>query len=457
MDYQSFIQSKLKKSTKTGFQIKDSWRNKNLFDYQKEIVTRSCEHGRYALFMDTGLGKSITQMNYADAVNRHTNKPVLMLAPLAVVYQMKKEAEKFGFDIHHSRDGQITKGLNITNYESLHKFDCDDFGGVILDESSILKGCNSKTRRLLTDAFRHTPYRLACTATPSPNDHVELGMHSEFLGNYTGMEMRMMYFTQDRANVQEYILKGHAEGKFWEWVASWAECISSPADLGYDGSSHILPALNEIYHEISHDDVKYCQNGSLFEFTESNATTISRNKRATIDKRAEKVAEFQDMINPHLVWCDTNDEADKLRATMPWAIEVRGNDKEEYKAEMALAFANGEIQTLISKASIFGYGMNFQNVHNMTFTGLNYSYESYYQAVRRMWRFGQKSEVNVNIIVADNERLILESIHRKKQQHEVMKKGMLESILSHKVKSELKVDVFNQFFIPSFIYSKEIA
>lgn len=457
MDYLEFIQSKLKKSTKVGFKIKDSWLNKNLFDYQAEIVQRSCEHGRYALFMDTGLGKSITQMNCADAIHRHTNKPVLLLAPLAVVYQMCKEAEKFGFELHHSRDGKIKNGMNITNYENLHKFDSSEFAGVILDESSILKGYNSKTRKQLTQAFMYTPYKFACTATPSPNDHVELGMHSEFLGNYTGMEMRMMYFTQDRANVQEWILKGHAESKFWEWVSSWAECISSPSDLGYDGSSHILPSLNEIYHEIAHDDVSYLSNGSLFEFTESNATTIAKNKRATIDKRAIKVAELQDLDHPHLVWCDTNDEADKLKHEMPWAVEVRGSDKEEYKAEMAMAFADGEIQTLISKPSIFGYGMNFQKVHNMTFTGLNYSYESYYQAIRRMWRFGQKNEVNVNVIVADNERLILESIHRKKKQHETMKESMLKAITSHKVKTSLKVDVFNQFLIPPFIYSKEIA
>lgn len=456
MDYESFIKQKKKSHPKTGFDIKDEWLNPALFDYQKEIVRRACEHGRYALFMDTGLGKSITQMNFADAVNRYTNKPVLMLAPLAVVYQMVIEGERFGYKLNHIRSAsEVKNGINITNYESLHKIDADVFAGIILDESSILKGFDSKTRRLLTDEFRETPFKLACTATPSPNDFVELGTHSEFLGGYTVAEMKMIYFTQDRMNTQNYILKGHAEEEFWEWIASWADCLSSPSDLGYDGTSHILPSLNEIYHEISHDDTSYLSNGALFEFAESNATTIGRNKRATIEKRAAKVAELQNG-EPHLVWCDTNDEADKLKDAMPHAIEVRGDHKEEYKSEMALAFAKGEIQTLISKAKIFGFGMNFQNVHNMTFTGLNYSYESYYQAVRRMYRFGQKNEVNVNIIVADNERTILDSIHRKKEQHEKMKQSMLKAVLSAKRNNELKVDVFNGFTFPSFIQSKGV-
>lgn len=456
MEYIDFIKSKKPKAIQTGFKIPSSYINSNAFDYQAEIIERACLNGRYALFMDTGLGKSITQMNYADAVHRHTNKDVLMLAPLAVSYQMVQEGKKFGYELNHCKSqNDVKKGLNITNYESVHKFDFNHFICVVLDESSILKGFDSKTRKILTEGFNQTRFKLACTATPSPNDFVELGTHSEFLGNFTVSEMKMMYFTQDRANVQDYILKGHAETEFWEWIASWAECISSPSDLGYDGSKHILPSLNELYHEISHDDTSYLTNGSLFEFSESNATTIGKNKRKTIEKRAEKVAELQNG-EPHLVWCDTNDESDKLKEAMPYAIEVRGNHKDEYKAEMALAFARGEIGTLISKASIFGYGLNLQNAHNMTFTGLNYSYESYYQAIRRMWRFGQKKEVNVNIILADNERSILDTIHRKKEQHEKMKREMLKAVLSAKRNNELKIDVFNKFTIPNFIYSKGI-
>lgn len=455
MNYDDFIKTKKKHHPRTGFSIPDNWLNENLFDYQREIVARGCEYGRYALFMDTGLGKSITQMNIAEAVLRYTNKPVLMLAPLAVSRQMVGEGEKFGFDLNLCRDNNdVKKELNITNYESLHKFDLDQFSGVILDESSILKGFDSKTRRTLTDGFRETPFRLACTATPSPNDFVELGTHSEFLGGYIVAEMKMIYFTQDRMNTQNYVLKGHAEEEFWQWIASWAECLSSPSDLGYDGSSHILPKLNEVYHEIIHDDVTY-GGDALFSFAETNATTISRNKRATIKQRAEKVLSLQNG-QPHLVWCDTNDEADRLKEAMPHAIEVRGSDKDDYKAEMALAFANGEIETLISKASIFGFGMNFQNVHNMTFTGLNYSYESYYQAVRRMWRFGQKNEVNVNVIVADNERTILDSIHRKKEQHEKMKRSMQNAIIGAKKHQELKTEVFTDFIFPSFVHSKGV-
>lgn len=456
MNYDEFILQKVKHAPKTGFKIKDDWLNPNLFDYQKEIVTRACDHGNYALFMDTGLGKSITQMNYADAVNRYTNKPVLMLAPLAVVYQMLKEAGKFGFELNHAKDNNsIKNGLNITNYESLHKLDSSRFECIVLDESSILKSFNGKTKQYLVEDFKGTPYKLACTATPSPNDFMEIGNHSEFLGVMESYEMIMRYFINDTMNAGGYRLKGHGENEFWSWIASWAECLTSPADLGYDGSMHVLPSLNEIYHEISHDDCSYESNGLLFEFAESNATTIGKNKRKTIEERAQKVAELQ-TDEPHLVWCDTNDEADRLKEAMPWAVEVRGSDKEEKKAKTAMAFANGEIRTLISKASIFGYGMNFQNIHNMTFTGLNYSYESYYQAVRRMYRFGQKNEVNVNIIVADNERTILDAIHRKKAQHEKMKSSMQKAIITAKKHNELKSEVFNSFDIPSFIYSKGV-
>lgn len=456
MEYLDFIKSKKPKSEAVGFKIPSSFINSNAFDYQADIIDRACFNGRYALFMDTGLGKSITQMNYADNIHRHTNKDVLMLAPLAVSYQMIQEGIKFGYQINHCKNqSDVKKGLNITNYESLHKFDASHFVGIVLDESSILKSFNGKIKQYLIEQFKNTQYKLACTATPSPNDYLELGNHSEFLGVMESYEMIMRYFINDTMNAGGYRLKGHGESEFWEWIASWAECISSPYDLGYDGSKHILPPLNEIYHEISYDDTSYLSNGSLFEFAENNATTIGKNKRKTIEKRAEKVATLQNG-KPHLVWCDTNDEADKLKEAMPYAIEVRGNHKDEYKAEMALAFARGEIGTLISKASIFGYGLNLQNAHNMTFTGLNYSYESYYQAIRRMWRFGQKNEVNVNIILADNERSILDTIHRKKEQHEKMKREMLKAVLNAKKSNDLKIDVFNKFTIPNFIYSKGI-
>lgn len=457
MEYIDFIKSKKPINKAVGFKIPSNFINSNAFDYQAEIIDRACFNGRYALFVDTGLGKTLMELNYLDAVNRMFNKPVLLVTTLIVAYQIRDtEAQKFGYDVNLcKKQADVKNGINVTNYESIHNFDASSFIAVALDESSILKGFDGKTRKMLTDIFNETRFKLPCTATPSPNDFVELGTHSEFLNNYTVSEMKMMYFTQDRANVQDFILKGHAESEFWEWVASWAECISNPSDLGYDGSRHILPSLNEIYHEIAHDDTKYLSNGSLFEFAETNIGTISKNKRATIEKRADKVAELQNG-EPHIVWCHTNDEADVLKEAMPNAIEVRGSHKEEYKAEMALAFSRNEIATLISKESIFGFGGNYQNAHNMTFTGLNYSYESYYQSIRRMWRFGQKNEVNVNIIIADNERNILQSIHRKKEQHEKMKKSMLNAVLKAKKSNGLKIDVFNKFTIPNFIYTKGI-
>lgn len=454
MKYQDFIKSKKAEIVPSGFKPKDGYFNSHLFDYQRDILERSLSQGRYALFMDTGLGKSITQMNWAEAITIETNKNVLMLAPLAVVYQMLKEADKFGFEINHIKSmSDFKKGVNITNYENIGKVDVSKFDGAVLDESSILKNADGKTTRLLIQLFRNTKYKLLCTATPSPNDFVEIGNHSEFLNHYTMSEMKAIYFTQDRMNTAEFVLKGHAEDEFWEWVAGWADAISSPADLGYDGSKHILPALNEIYHEISHDDAEYLTGDSLFSFAETNATTLNKNKKKTIDDRVAKLAEIVG-DESHLVWCNTNDEADKIKAAIPDMYEVRGSDKDEKKAELLNAFADGEIKKLVTKPSIAGMGLNFQGSHNMTFIGLDYSYERYYQSVRRMYRFGQKEEVNVNIIIADNEKPILNAINRKKAQHETMKKHMLNAIIKHKVKKGLSIDVFTDYTFPKFLKSK---
>ena len=259
----------------------------------------------------------------------------------------------------------------------------------------------------------------------------------------------MRYFLNDAMNAGGYRLKGHAEKEFWQWIASWAECITSPSDLGYDGSKHILPKLNEIYHEIEHDDVKYCENGLLFSFGEQNATTLAKNKKETLEKRANKVASLLD-DNQHLIWVDTNEESEYLKRLIPDSVEVKGSDKDEYKAEMLNGFADGKIKYLITKSSIAGMGMNFQNAHNMTFFGLNYSYEKYYQAVRRMYRFGQTNEVNVNIIVADNEVNILNTIHRKKEQHDTMKREMQNAIIGAKKAKQLTLNKTTSVTLPKF-------
>ncbi len=459
LNYQDFIKSKAVGSIKVGFSPKSDWLNPYLFDYQREIVNRACEVGRYALFMDTGLGKSITQMNFAYCVYRHTNKPILMLAPLAVVYQMLKEADKFGFEISLVRNGEIKEGINIINYEQLDNLKgLEALGGVVLDESSILKSFTGATKRALLERFKHTPYKLACSATPSPNDYLELGNHSEFLGVMPSYEMIMRFFINDTMNAGGYRLKKHAISSFWEWVASWAECISSPANLGYDDSAFILPPLKEIIHKVDFDNTIYDNSsGSLFEIPSLNATTIASQKKQSLNVRLEKLKEIlaKEDSTPHLVWVDTNLEADSVKKSLLDSgiscVEVRGSDSPEYKAKILNAFGNGEIPILITKASIAGLGLNFQNAHNMSFLGLNYSYESYYQAIRRMYRFGQKKEVIVNVILASSEIEILAVLEQKKKAHDEMKREMVRAVCKGKSSNSLKTTWNTNLNIPNFL------
>jgi len=405
--------------------------------------------------MDTGLGKSLIQLNFGYAIHNQLSKNVLFLAPLAVVYQLMKEAKKFGYELNHVyKEVGLVNGLNITNYDNLKNIDTSDIDCVILDESSILKNASGKLRIMMTDLFDRTSYKLLCTATPSPNDFLELGTHSQFLNDLKVEEMKMMYFAQDRANVQNYILKGHAVDEFWKWVSYWAECISNPSDLGYDGSSHILPALNENFIEVEFDDFNYQAEGALFDFVESNATTISKNKKKTIDLRIDVLRGLLKEDEQHLIWVDTNDEDDKVHAAIDGIVEVRGSDHPDLKAQRLMDFADGKIKWLMTKSKIAGMGMNFQGSNNMTFIGLNYSYEKYYQAVRRMWRFGQKKQVNVNVIVADNEIQILDNMMRKKDRHEEMKLYMLNAIQDVRVQKELKSNANKKFTFPKFLVTK---
>lgn len=450
-EYINFIKSKKTIKSASGFTIKDSQISNHAFDYQAEIIQRSVYNGRYALFMDTGLGKSICQLNFSQAVLEHTNKPTLILAPLAVVYQLEKEAAKFDFELNRiNKNNDIKKCINITNYDNLKNIDTSKFNCIDLDESSILKNYTGKLKNHIIGSFKHCDYKLACTATPSPNDYLELGNHSEFLDVMESYEMIMRYFINDTMKAGGYRLKGHAETEYWKWIASWAECITNPSDLGYDGSSHILPNLNEIYHEISHDDTKYCDDGFLFSFSEQNATTLAKNKKDTLEKRVNKLLDYLN-DEQHLIWVDTNEESEFVKKIIPDCVEVKGSDKDEYKAEMLNAFADGKIKRLITKTSIAGMGMNFQSSNNMTFLGLNYSYEKFYQAVRRMWRYGQKNEVNCNILVADNEVNILKSIHRKKEQHDKMKAEMQKAIIGAKKANILTLAQSPKITLPIFV------
>lgn len=463
ISYEEFIATKKMKTKPTGFEIKEEWINPACFPYQREIIKRACEKGRYALFVDTGLGKSIMQLNYAFIVSKYTHKPVLILAPLAVVFQMQKEALKFGFDLKRYQETQeIKEGIYISNYEQLENINTQEFTGVVLDESSILKSFTGRTKNALIDKFAHTPYKLAYSATPSPNDITELGNHSEFLNILSSKEMLSRYFINDTFNTGDWRLKHHAKDSFFQWVSEWAECVSSPADLGYDGSTHILPKLNEIIHYVEFDDFIYSNHNTLFDFNECNATTIGRNKKASLDKRINKFTD--EILNqnnlPHLLWVDTNIESEQsykeIQRKFPHlrTVEITGSHSPEFKAKTLNDFSENKIDILITKSSIAGMGMNFQNACNMSFLGLNYSYEKYYQAVRRMYRFGQKNEVNVNIILADSESSIWDVLSKKKASHEDIKEHMRTSICKH------KTHILNQRYeskplpLPSFLKDK---
>lgn len=427
MDYQDFIGTKRVAVSKSGFEPRNI--SSDLFDYQRHCVEFALRSGRSAMFLDTGLGKTFCQLEFAREVVEHTNKPVLVLTPLAVAAQTAREAEKFGIDAAVVReDSDIRTAINITNYDRLDHFDVSQFSGVILDESSILKNFSGRTRNALVNAFRNTPYRLACTATPSPNDHTELGNHSEFLGVLNHADMLPRWFINDTMNTGDWRLKGHAVKPFWDWVAAWSRCVSRPSDLGFSDFGHVLPDLNIERHVIDFESEAESQ-GQLFASPELSATGIHAVKKESVEHRAAKVAE---MVNadrePWLVWCDTDIEADHLKRLIPDAVEVRGSDKIEHKEAALLGFADGAIRVLITKPSIAGFGMNWQHCNNMAFVGLTYSYESFYQAVRRCWRFGQLRPVNAHLVMTHAEAAIWRNVAGKAESHDDMKREMREAM-----------------------------
>lgn len=450
MDYIEFLESKKKVEGSSGINISPEKLNKHLFDWQSEIVSWSLRKGRSALFEDCGLGKSLQQLEWANQVVRETNKDVLIVAPLAVSRQTQREGEKFGIETNIARKQKdIKRGINITNYEMLDHFDPSKFVGVVLDESSILKSYMGKTKRKLVEAFKRTPYRLSATATPSPNDHMEILNQAEFLGIMSSSEALAMWFINDTQNMGTYRLKKHAVKPFWEWVSTWAISLNKPSDIGdYSDEGFILPKLNEYTDivEISLLD-KSMEDGFIREI-KTNATAYHQEKRYTAEKRAIRTAKIlaENPEEQFVVWCDTNYEADLLMKYIPQAIEVRGSDKVEKKEESIMGFIDGEIPILVSKPTIFGYGLNLQNCNNTVFCGLSYSYENYYQAIKRFHRFGQKKEVNSHIVIGSTEMNILETVNAKKELHEEMNKNMftaIKEIQGHRIKDskfELNLD-----------------
>lgn len=422
MDYIKFLKSKEERFIDAGFDVDRNNLNSNLFEYQKDVVVWALRKGRAALFEDCGLGKTIQQLEWANQVSKYTGGKVLILCPLAIAKQTAREGKKFGIEVNVCRSSKDVKdGINITNYDMLHKFDLDEFKGVVLDESSILKSFTGKMRNEIIEGFKNTPYRLACTATPSPNDFMELGNHSEFLGVMTRTEMLSMYFIHDGGDTSKWRLKGHAEDKFWEWVSTWAVMIDNPSNLGYDIKFE-LPELNV-------QDIVLKTHEETDTLVPTVALTLNERREArrnSLEDRLSKAKELvKDTNEQFLIWCDFNYESEILKKELK-GIEVKGSDPPEHKESSMLGFSDGDIKILITKPSIAGFGMNWQQCHNIIFFGLSDSYEQFYQAVRRCWRFGQKEKVNVYVIIGEREVAVLNNIKRKQENLETMKENMIK-------------------------------
>ena len=425
MEYTQFLKQKQIINTSKGIDIDRNLLNPMLFEFQRDIVWWALKKGKACIFADCGLGKTPMQLEWANQVHKHTSGDVLILAPLAVSKQTKREGDKFGIKVNicNSQD-DVKPGINITNYEKLKHFNPDAFAGIVLDESSILKSFTGKIRTQIIEAFNKTPYRLACTATPAPNDYMELGNHAEFCGVMTRAEMLATFFIHDGGDTSKWRLKGHAEDKFWEWVASWAVVIRKPSDLGYDDGKFILPQCNV------HTRIIKMDNEDCFTLIPLPAKTLQERRQARKDSMKKRVAEVAEMVNQSkeqwLVWCDYNDESEALAKAIPGAVEVKGSDTAEHKENAMLGFAEGTIRVLVTKPSIAGFGMNWQNCSNMAFCGLSDSYEQFYQAVRRCWRFGQEKEVDVHVVIGETEILVLENVKRKEMEALKMAEGMVE-------------------------------
>jgi hypothetical protein len=423
-DYEAFLASKLALPVPTGFE-RDVELGAYLFPFQAHIVRWALRKGRAAIFAGTGLGKSRMQLEWARHVSCEAG-PVLVFAPLAVAQQTVREATRLGIEATYARDqSEATAPIVITNYERLDRFDVERFGGVVLDESSILKSFTGRTKRELVRRCSSVPFRLACTATPAPNDHLELGNHAEFLGVLTSHEMIARWFINDTSTFGTYRLKGHAVVPFWDWVASWAVCCELPSDLGFNDAGYVLPELSIVPHTIDVDLLED-RGENLFRIPEMSATSIHREKRATVAERAAKVASLvhAEPGEAWLIWCDTDYEADALTVAIPGAVEVRGSHPAERKEAAALDFVDGKIRVLVSKSSIFGWGLNFQHCARTAFIGATFSFESFHQAVRRFWRFGQSRPVHAHVVMSTTEAPVWAILNQKRDGHDEMRVQM---------------------------------
>ncbi len=431
MSYSDFINGKIQKIEPTGHDVKESDLNEKLFGFQRAIVKWALKRGRSAIFADTGLGKSFMQIEWAWQVFQRTGNRVLIVAPLCVAEQTVREADKLGYKIRYERSfGKDSKGspcdkgntgIIVTNYEMLHEFEdaikANYFDGIVIDESSIIKHKDSKTRNYLINLTRNIPYKLSATATPSPNDYMELGNQAEFLGVMSMAEMLAMFFIHDSGETSKWRLKGHGQAKFWQWLASWAVTIKKPSDLGFSDEGYDLPGL-EIEEIVVPSEFKI----------EDNSTLSGRNeaRRVSID---ERVAVATGLVNSDpsqfIVWCNLNDESAKLAQAINGSVEVKGSDKIDTKESRIQAFVESSARVIVTKPSIAGFGMNWQHCNKMVFVGLNDSYEQLYQAIRRCYRFGQSEVVKVYLITSELEGPTKENLMEKERKAQIMSQEMV--------------------------------
>lgn len=419
MEYNEFLKTKRFVLESSGFDINKSELNPMLYEFQKDIVKWALKKGKSCVFADCGLGKTAIQLSWSYQVHKHTGGKILILAPLAVADQTKRESEKFGYSAKVvEKQEDCISGINITNYEKLDRFVSNEFVGVVLDESSILKSYSGKVRTAIIQNFHEVPYKLACTATPAPNDYMELGNHSEFCGVMTRAEMLSMFFVHDGGETSKWRLKGHAEDVFWQWLASFSVFIDNPNNIGYEIDGYNLPPIN--IREIIVDGKSPS--------TETLTLTERRQARKdSLELRCKQAAQLVNLSDEQwLVWCDLNDEGNTLEKLIDESKNVQGSDTNQYKSNTMLEFSDGNLKCLISKPRLAGFGMNWQNCHNMIFTGLSDSYEQFYQALRRCWRFGQEKPVNVYIIISSKEGCVKENIERKEKDFVKMQSEMTE-------------------------------
>jgi DNA modification methylase/superfamily II DNA or RNA helicase len=427
MEYLDFVEQKKLEAERVGFEADASQYGK-LYPFQEDIVTWALRRGRACIFADCGLGKTPMQLKWAEQVNQHTADPILILAPLAVSEQTAREGDKFNVPVTVCESqGDVSEGVNITNYEKLHHFDAERFGGIVLDESSILKSYDGKTKQAIIGFAGPINYRLACTATPAPNDYTELLTHAEFLDIMTRKEMLATFFVQDGNTTTAWRLKGHAEGAFWGWVATWCVALRDPSDVGYEAGAFDLPEL-DVQSETVESGWK--PDGMLFKAEATSLDQQREARNASLDDRVETTAQMVNQSDePWIVWCGLNKESRALTRAIPDAVEVSGSDSAAAKEEKMLQFSEGEVRVIVTKPSIAGHGMNWQHCSKQVFVGMSHSYESFYQAVRRSWRFGQDEDVTVYMVTADANRRIIQNIKSKESKARKMMDEIVQRMM----------------------------